>query len=127
MNGTLTEKIIFFIMIVAAIVFGWFAFVEEVSAQENNLNNQVMKACLELHGYTPEEFDNFNFSKAAACHSDWRVGENAEEYAELREFLKKKPWYKGTNWKWEEKAEYTCRTLHHAGGIQVCTKPYYIN
>lgn len=110
------------IITLIVIIAGFFMFVEEVSA-----NNQVTKACLEIHGYTPEKFDNFDYSKAAACVSDWRVGKNAEEYAKLREFLKKKPWYRGSNWKWEEKAEYTCRTLHHAGGIEVCTKPYYVN
>lgn len=90
-------------------------------------NNAIMKACLEQYGYTPEKFETFNFSRPAKCHSDWRIAQNEKSYAKMREFLDKHPWYKGTNWKWEERAEYTCTKRYDLNGIVVCHKPYYLN
>ena len=59
-----------------------------------NENNWVMKQCLAMHGYTPEEFDRFKFQKAAGCYHDWKVGKNQEDLAELRDFLKHNPRYR---------------------------------
>jgi hypothetical protein len=59
-----------------------------------NENNQAMKACLAINGYTPDQFDTFDFTKAAKCHSDYRIGVQKAEYAELRDFLKHNPRYR---------------------------------
>ena len=59
-----------------------------------NESNQAMKACLAINGYTPDQFDTFDWSKAAACHSDYRIGVQQAEYAELRDFLKHNPRYR---------------------------------
>jgi len=59
-----------------------------------NENNQAMKACLAINGYTPDQFDTFDFTKAAKCHSDYRIGVQQAEYAELRDFLKHNPRYR---------------------------------
>ena len=92
-----------------------------------NMNNDVMKSCLKQYGYKQEKFDTFDFSKPAACHSKWRVAENTKETKKMQDFLKEHPWYKGKNWKWEQRAEYTCVIRHDLGGIELCTKPYYLN
>ena len=57
-------------------------------------SNDVMKACLEANGYTPENFDQYNFAKAAGCHSDYRTRKRKAQLAELRDFLKYNPRYK---------------------------------
>jgi len=59
-----------------------------------NPNNEALKHCLEQTGYSLENFDSFDFSKAAACHSDYRIGVQKAEYAELRDFLKHNPRYR---------------------------------
>jgi len=93
-----------------------------------NMSNDVMKSCLEEHGYTLDKFDTFNFSKAASCHSAYRIGEVKNNLEDQRQFLSDHPWYKGTNWKWEERAEYTCSKIDTLrGSATVCSKPYYIN
>jgi hypothetical protein len=55
-----------------------------------NLNNQVIKYCLQTTG---NSFDTYNFTKAAACYQDWKAGVEAEKLAELRDFLKHNPRY----------------------------------
>ena len=57
-------------------------------------SNNVMKNCLEASGYSLEKFDEFDFSKAAGCHSDYRASKNEAELAELRDFIKHNPRYK---------------------------------
>ena len=57
-------------------------------------SNQTMKACLHINGYTVEQFDTFDWSKAAACHSAYRVGNNLQHLAEMRDFLKHNPRYR---------------------------------
>ena len=59
-----------------------------------NESNQAMKSCLAINGYTPDQFDTFDFTKAAKCHSDYRIGVQQAEYAELRDFLKHNPRYR---------------------------------
>ena len=56
-----------------------------------NLNNKVMKYCLQTTG---NSFDSYDFNKAAACYQDWKAGVNAEKLAELRDFLKHNPRYR---------------------------------
>jgi len=57
-------------------------------------DNNYMNTCLEVNGYKPENFDTFNWSKAAACASDYRVNQNRVELAEMRDFLKHNPRYR---------------------------------
>jgi hypothetical protein len=64
------------------------------SAAISSDNNQALKGCLEINGYTPKEFETFNFSKAAGCYQNYKSQKNAEELAELRDFLKHNPRYK---------------------------------
>ena len=64
------------------------------TSAQANANNQAMKACLAMTGYTPGNFDTFDFSKAAACHSDYRVGVTQAKNAELRNFLDANPRYR---------------------------------
>lgn len=97
-----------------------------VTVVNANESNEVLKKCLIDSGYTKENFDTYNFSKAAKCHSDYRVGMQKVKNEETREFLKKKPWYKGKNWNWEDKAEYTCHEEYHTG-YTFCHRPHYIN
>jgi hypothetical protein len=58
-----------------------------------NENNQVMKACLEMNEYSAENFESFKWNKAAACYQNWKQDKEAEELAELRDFLKHNPRY----------------------------------
>ena len=57
-------------------------------------NNQAMKACLAKYNYTLDQFDTFDWSKAAACHSDYRIGVQKAKNAELRDFLDANPRYR---------------------------------
>ena len=50
-----------------------------------NQNNNIIKACI-------DSTDNYN--RAAACYQDWKQGKEAEELAELRDFLKHNPRYR---------------------------------
>ena len=59
-----------------------------------NENNQAMKACLAINGYTPEKFDTFDFTKAAACHQDYRADRRTAQLAEMRAFLEANPRYR---------------------------------
>ena len=72
---------------------------------EPNASNLQMKVCLDKFGYDPNKFDNFDFSKAASCHSDYRIAKREEEYKNIRTFLKERPWYKGRDWQWEDCAK----------------------
>ena len=108
------------IITIVAILFATSAFAND--------SNEKMKACLDLYGYTPDQFDTFDFSAAAACHQGHRTIELLAERERIKEFLAEKPWFKGSNWKWEEKAEYTCKHINTLqGSAVVCQKPYYIN
>jgi len=58
---------------------------------EDNLNNKVIKQCLQMTG---NSFETYDFNKASACYFDWKTGDNAEKLAEMRDFLKHNPRYK---------------------------------
>jgi hypothetical protein len=57
-------------------------------------NNRATKDCLAAHGYSLDKFDTFDWSKAAACASDYRVKQNSAQLAEMRDFLKHNPRYR---------------------------------
>lgn len=94
-------------------------------------NNKMIKECLTAFNYdydapVDKRLNNFNWNKASNCVSNFNIEAQQKKVAAQREFLKKNPWFKGTNWKWQQKAEYTCVKQHHTG-YTVCSKPYYIN
>lgn len=57
-------------------------------------DNNYIKDCLNANGYKLENFDTFQWNKAAACASDYRVQKNIQNLAELRDFLKHNPRYR---------------------------------
>lgn len=93
-------------------------------ASESNL---AAKECLLASGYTPEKFDEFDFSKAAGCYADWRSGDMRRDHIALRMFLESKPWYKGPGWDWEVRASqgWNC-IVYHETGTKICRKPTFI-
>ena len=78
---------------VLAILFATWAAITTAQADEIS-NNDAIKGCLHLNGYTPEKFDTFSFNKAAGCFHNWRAAKDREELAELRDFLKHNPRYR---------------------------------
>jgi hypothetical protein len=90
-------------------------------------DNDALKACLALHDYSPEKFDTFNWNAASACYHEHLILQEESKRAEIKEFLKEKPWYKGANWQWETRAEYTCVKRYDLNGIEICSKPFYLN
>jgi len=123
------ERENFVAVILLAAFIGMWMWVLEAKAETTH-SNEVMKSCLEESGYTPDKFETFDFSKPAACHSKWRVAETEKDYVKMRSFLQEHPWYKGKNWKWEERAEYSCEKIYSTRllrNVEICSKPYYIN
>jgi|TARA_B100001094_G_scaffold87008_1_gene83262 hypothetical protein len=57
-------------------------------------SNDAMKQCLAKFNYTPDQFDTFDWSKAAGCHSDYRTAVNKANLEELKDFLKHNPRYR---------------------------------
>lgn len=115
--------------LLAICVLAWVLVASDAKAETSH-SNEVMKQCLDQYGYTPEKFDTFDFSKPAACHSKWRVAEIEKNHVKMRKFLDEHPWYRGKNWKWEERAEYNCEKIYstaYLNNITICTKPYYLN
>ena len=56
--------------------------------------NSAAKDCLSKFNYSPENFDNFDWSKASACAGKYRDAMQAAKYAELRDFLDANPRYR---------------------------------
>jgi hypothetical protein len=75
-----------------AIIFGTWALIATAEADEIT-SNDAIKGCLYLNDYTPENFETFDFSKAAGCFHNWKVTKEQEQLAELRDFLKHNPRY----------------------------------
>ena len=67
---------------VALITLAW------VGASHASESNQVMKACLAKFNYSVNQFDTFDWSKAAKCHSDYRAAVRQAQLEEMRDFLK---------------------------------------
>jgi len=76
--------------LLAAAVVSW---VWVVTAEAGE-SNQAMKGCLVINGYHPKDFDTFDFNKAAGCFHNWKVNQERQELAELRDFLKHNPRYR---------------------------------
>ena len=64
------------------------------TSQAEISNNDALKGCLALYNYTPEKFDEFDFTKASYCFQNWRSQKDKEKLAELRDFLKHNPRYR---------------------------------
>ena len=56
-------------------------------------DNTFIKDCMK--DYKLDSFETYNYSKAAACVQKYRTHEQEIEVAEMREVLKKKPWFRG--------------------------------
>lgn len=56
-----------------------------VATAEASTNNKVIKYCVQN---TPD------YNEAASCYFSWKQGKEAEELAELRDFLKHNPRYR---------------------------------
>jgi len=67
---------------IALITLAW------VGASHASESNQAMKACLAKFNYNVNQFDTFDFSKAARCHSNYRQAVQQKQLAEMRDFLK---------------------------------------
>ena len=89
----MNDKIKAVLAIVGTLIF-LVAVWSAVPARAESASNQAMKHCLQVTGYTQDNFDTFDWSKAAKCHSDYRVGVQKAEYAEMRDFLKHNPRYR---------------------------------
>lgn len=95
--------------------------------------NEAARDCLKAYGYDhtlPVEvrLNSFNFRAASACTQIYRDKDWKARIAKDRAFVAQKPWYKGKNWKWEEKAEYTCYHINNLQGqYEICSKPIYLN
>ena len=90
-------------------------------------DNEALKSCLKLHEYSPEKFHTFNWGAVSACFHAASIAQSEETYARMREFLEENPHYRGPNWDWERRAEYTCIKRYDMNGIEICSKPYYLN
>ena len=85
-------------------------------------DNAFIKDC--MMDYQTKNFDNYNYAKAAACVQKYRTHEQEIEVAEMREVLKKKPWFRGPDWKWEQTAGWRC-SRQLSSGRTICRKPYF--
>ena len=89
--------------ILALIIFMSFANTASAMAAKNNT---VIKKCLATYNYNPNKFHQFkDWNKASKCYHNWKKDQKDQETAELRNFLKENPWYKGRNWQWEQCAK----------------------
>lgn len=98
---------------------------------EKKSTNTMIKECLEVFGYdynapVEKRLNEFDWRNASDCVSAFNIEKQRQKIAEYKAFLKENPWYKGKNWKWTERAEYTCTKQYHTG-LTVCHKPIYIN
>jgi hypothetical protein len=95
-------------------------------------NNEMMKQCLDVWGFDRDEpnidkrFSDVNMMDIAGCVQGFRAEAWAIQIEKDREFVKSRPWFRGSNFKWQERAEYTC-TKHLHTGQTICQKPYYVN
>ena len=64
-----------------------------VANANENMNNKMIKDCVQYYR-TGSTVDNVDWTKASACYSQWRIGENKKELAEMRDFLKHNPRYR---------------------------------
>lgn len=100
-------------------------------ANDVDYNNKMIKECLEVWGMdyslpVDKRFAKVDWNNASGCVSNFNLQKQQQRVKADREFLKNNPWFRGKNWKWEERAEYTCTKQHHTG-LTVCHKPIYIN
>lgn len=103
-----------------------------MAAPSVKTNNQMMKDCLTTAGYdytapVEERLNTTNWNEIAACSGGFIYQQHQQYLAQQQQFLKENPWYKGKNWRWELRAEYTCRIIHSdVGPREVCSKPAYV-
>lgn len=115
-------------MIRAVIMIGLLCVATDALAKSNN---EMIKDCLNANGYdrsadVEKRLNTFDWQRGSYCVANFQNELHEKRLAEQREFLKKNPWYKGRNWNWEDKAEFTCHTEYHTGFVY-CHRPKYIN
>ena len=100
---------------------------------DRSFNNQMMIECLDAWGYprgasVDDRMKWPYWREVSDCTSGFVLEEQQRKVKADREFVEKHPWFKGKNWKWQERAEYTCHKIHSdKGPIEICSKPFYIN
>ena len=70
--------------------------------EDMEASNQAMRTCLLAHGYEGSVFFTYSFEKASACFHDWKSGQLKKDYIRTQMWLEQHPWYKGTDWNWEQ-------------------------
>ena len=69
------------------------AFVCWTSIANANINNEVLKQCIE-ENRKGSDFDSIDFIAASNCYNAWKVPNMQAKNAELRDFLKHNPRYR---------------------------------
>lgn len=101
-------------------------------AMPERTNNQMMKECLAQFGYdyttsVDERLNNTDWAEVSACTAGFIQEKHFEYVKKRKEFLKQNPWYRGPNWRWELRTEYSCTMLgSDVGPREVCHKPAYV-
>lgn len=112
--------------LMGVVILGWWAMAEAGESE----SNKVMKQCLQEHNYTPDKFHNYDFGPAAACHGEWAVADLERNIEKQKKFLEENPWYRGSDWNWQETAGYNCEKIYNnslMNTITLCSKPTYVN
>jgi hypothetical protein len=100
---------------------------------DRSYNNQMMIECLDAWGYPRDASvdDRMNWPywrEVSGCTANFVLEDQRKRVKADREFVNKHPWFKGKNWKWQERAEYTCRKITTLNGtFELCSKPIYLN
>ena len=69
------------------------AFVCWTSIANANINNEVLKRCIE-ENRKGSDFDSIDFIAASNCYNAWKIPQIKAKNAELRDFLKHNPRYR---------------------------------
>ena len=74
---------------------------EEATA---NMNNDVIKACVQNYNTWPDR---------SRCYHDWKAMRTIQEHEKQRQWLKNNPWFGGPNWNWKQCASNPeCKTSY---------------
>lgn len=68
-------------------------------------NNQALDQCLKAQNYRQQDFNTFNFVKAAGCHQKTIAKNVQKENNEIVTLLNEKPYYGGDGSGWYKSVE----------------------
>lgn len=68
-------------------------------------NNQALSQCLKTQKYQQQDFNSFDFTKAASCHHKTVAANVQTENDKLTALLKEKPYYGGDGSGWYKSVE----------------------